>query len=47
VCHGVRVDVTGYRERIRAISGKDVLRVAQRIVRLDAYTEAVVRGVAG
>ena len=33
-----------YPERIRAVSGKDVLRVAQRIVDLDAYTEAVVRG---
>jgi zinc protease len=33
-----------YPERIRAVGGKDVLRVAQRIVTLDAYTEAVVRG---
>jgi zinc protease len=33
-----------YPERIRAVSGRDVLRVAQRIVDLDAYTEAVVRG---
>jgi zinc protease len=34
-----------YPERIRAVSAKDVLRVAQRIIDLDAYTEAVVRGV--
>ncbi len=34
-----------YPERIRAVSGTDVLRVAQRIIDLDAYTEAVVRGV--
>jgi zinc protease len=33
-----------YPERIRAVTGKDVLRVAQRIVDLDAYTEAIVRG---
>jgi zinc protease len=33
-----------YPERIRAIRGSDVLRVAQRIIALDAYTEAVVRG---
>jgi zinc protease len=35
---------SAYTDRIRAVSGKDVLRVAQRIVDLDAYTEAVVRG---
>jgi zinc protease len=35
---------SGYPDRIRAVGAKDVLRVAQRIVRLDAYTEAVVRG---
>ncbi|HKA14040.1 MAG TPA: insulinase family protein, partial [Myxococcota bacterium] len=33
-----------YPERIRAVSGRDVLHVAQRIIDLDAYTEAVVRG---
>jgi zinc protease len=33
-----------YPERIRSVSGEDVLRVARRIVDLDAYTEAVVRG---
>ena len=33
-----------YPEQIRAVSRKDVLRVAQRIVTLDAYVEAVVRG---
>ena len=33
-----------YPEQIRAVSGADVLRVAQRIIDLDAYTEAVVRG---
>ena len=33
-----------YPEQIRAVSGKDVLRVAQRIIDLDAYAEAVVRG---
>jgi zinc protease len=31
-------------ERIEAIGAEDVLRVARRIVDLDAYTEAVVRG---
>ena len=46
--YGLGADASSaYPERIGAISGKDVLRVAQRIVRLDAYTEAVVRGVAG
>jgi zinc protease len=46
--YGLGADASSaYPERIRAITGKDVLRVAQRIVRLDAYTEAVVRGVAG
>jgi zinc protease len=44
--YGLGADASSsYPERIRAITGKDVLRVAQRIVRLDAYTEAVVRGV--
>ena len=33
-----------YPEQIRAVTGEDVLRVARRIVDLDAYTEAVVRG---
>jgi zinc protease len=33
-----------YPERIRAVSGDDVLRVARRIIDLEAYTEAVVRG---
>ncbi|MGH7336232.1 MAG: M16 family metallopeptidase, partial [Myxococcota bacterium] len=33
-----------YPDQIRAVSGKDVLRVAQRIIDLGAYTEAVVRG---
>jgi zinc protease len=32
-----------YPERIAAVGAKDVLRVARRIVRLDAYTEAVVK----
>jgi zinc protease len=32
-----------YPERIAAVSAQDVLRVAQRILDLDAYTEAVVR----
>jgi zinc protease len=46
--YGLGADASSaYPERIRAISGKDVLRVAQRIVRLDAYSEAIVRGVAG
>jgi zinc protease len=46
--YGLGADASSaYPERIGAITGKDVLRVAQRIVRLDAYTEAVVRGVAG
>ncbi len=36
-----------YPERIRAVTGKDVLRVAQRIIDLGAYTEAVVRGEPG
>ena len=31
-----------YPERIAAISGDDVLRVARRILRMDAYTEALV-----
>jgi len=31
-------------DRIRAVSAKDALRVAQRIIDLGAYTEAVVRG---
>ena len=33
-----------YPDRIRAVGSEDVLRVARRIVDLDAYTEAVVRG---
>jgi zinc protease len=33
-----------YPDRVRAVTGEDVLRVARRIVDLDAYTEAVVRG---
>jgi zinc protease len=33
-----------YPERIRAITPEEVLRVARRIVDLDAYPEAVVRG---
>ncbi|MEM7412296.1 MAG: pitrilysin family protein [Myxococcota bacterium] len=33
-----------YAERVRAVTRDDVLRVAQRLVKLDAYTEAVVRG---
>ena len=33
-----------YPERIRAVSGDDVLRVARRIIDLGAYTAAVVRG---
>jgi zinc protease len=32
-----------YVARIESVSAEDVLRVARRIVRLDAYTEAVVR----
>ncbi|MGH0030041.1 MAG: M16 family metallopeptidase [Myxococcota bacterium] len=32
-----------YPERVAAVGEKDVLRVARRILRLDAYTEAVVR----
>ena len=32
-----------YPERVAAVSAQDVLRVAQRILDLDAYTEAVVR----
>jgi zinc protease len=32
-----------YTARVEAVSREDVLRVARRIVRLDAYTEAVVR----
>jgi len=32
-----------YPERIAAVGAKDVLRVARRIIRLDAYTEAVVK----
>jgi zinc protease len=32
-----------YAERVEAVSREDVLRVARRILRLDAYTEAVVR----
>jgi len=43
--YGLGADASSsYPERIRAIGGKDVLRVAQRIVRLDAYCEAAVRG---
>jgi zinc protease len=43
--YGLGADASNsYPERIGAIGGKDVLRVAQRIVRLDAYCEAVVRG---
>jgi zinc protease len=43
--YGLGADASSaYPEQIRSITGKDVLRVAQRIVRLDAYTEAVVRG---
>ncbi len=34
---------TSYPEQIAAVGAKDVLRVARRILRLDAYTEAVVR----
>ena len=36
-----------YPERIASITAEDVLRVARRIVDLDAYTEAVVRGEPG
>jgi zinc protease len=44
--YGLGADASrGYPERIRAVTGKDVLRVAQRIIDLDAYTEAIVRGV--
>jgi zinc protease len=43
--YGLGADASrAYPDRIGAVSGKDVLRVAQRIVVLDAYTEAVVRG---
>jgi zinc protease len=46
--YGLGADASNsYPERVRAITGKDVLRVAQRIVRLDAYSEAVVRGTSG
>ena len=33
-----------YADQIRSVTREDVLRVAQRVVNLDAYTEAVVRG---
>ena len=33
-----------YPARVQEVSGEDVLRVARRIVDLDRYTEAVIRG---
>jgi zinc protease len=46
--YGLGADASrAYPDRIRAVSASDVLRVAQRIVALDAYTEAVVRGEPG
>ena len=42
--YGLGPDAAGeYAARVEAVSREDVLRVARRIVRLDAYTEAVVR----
>ena len=32
-----------YADRVRAVTGEDVLRVARRIIRIGDYTEALVR----
>ena len=32
-----------YPARVEAVSAEDVLRVAQRLIQLDRYTESVVR----
>ena len=43
--YGLGADASrAYPDQVRAVTGEDVLRVARRIVDLDAYTEAVVRG---